>query len=359
MTSKQSTKYKKKPLVEESLRLIQSMPDKDWDKLLLKSVKNPHFMQSNAWAMSRKNSSWQVSRTFLETNKEGYPLQLFSRLVPGLGKLYYAPEISGININNLPKFTEIIQQKFSNGLAIKVELYQPYDEKLIDTFIQNGWVKANSVQHRSTVIVDLSGSEEELFARIKSRARYEVRTAQKNNVKVEKVEINKLNLDLLFDLINITAKRTGAFFRKKDYFDNYWNSFNEAGQGSLYFAWYNKEMIAGAYVIDFGEFAWYKDGGSVRSKSKLMGSRLLQWEIMRDLQKRGIKSYDLSGIPAEKDKLTSSMKGLYTFKTGFSNETSSFMPAMELPTAKRYLIWPKAEQQFLRAYSVLTNDFWY
>lgn len=225
--------------------------------------------------------------------------------------------------------------------------------------MDNGWQLANSVQHRSTVVVDLDKSEQTILASMKKRARYEIRVAERNNVVVKKVPITDKQLDILANLMEETARRTGAYFRDKSYVNRYWNTFNRSKNASLYFAWHDKTLLAGAFVITIGKNAWYKDGGSVRDKSELFGPRYLQWEIMKDLHSRGIKQYDLSGIPAKQDVATSSLKGLYTFKTGFSNDSVRMMPALELAFGKRYRLWPKAEHQFLRLYSGLRKDFWY
>ncbi len=333
--------------------------EQSWDNLLLDQGGTPHYMQSSAWGESKAHSQWPVSRLVVHLNDRVLPIQVFSRTVPGLGRLHYAPEVSGITKASIPAVTTQILSQYNKGMVFKLELYQPYDDDLIEAFQKNGWLRANSVQHRDTVIVDLSGSEEDLFARLKKRARYEVRVAQRNNVRVEKVEINQDRLNLLAELMGITAKRSGAFFRKDTYTNKYWHAFARRNQGSLYFAWHDMDLLAGAYVASYGKNAWYKDGGSVRHKSNLMGPRYLQWEIMRDLQSQAVKQYDLSGIPATEDVEKSSMKGLYVFKTGFSNESVKLMPAMELPLSKRHQLWPKAEQHFLRLYSGFRKDFWY
>ncbi len=330
-----------------------------WDKLLMESTATPHYMQSSAWGVSKSHSQWPISRYVAYTSDGVVPIQVFSRTVPGLGRLHYAPEVSGITTHNVGAITEQLKNQYGRGLVFKLELYQPYSDQLVDAMQQVGWLKAHSVQHRNTVIVDLSGDADALLSRMKKRARYEVRLAERLGVRVEKHPVSKEKLDLLATLMNITAKRSGAFFRKNDYTSRYWNAFAQADQGMLYFAWHDADLLAGAFVVKLGTSAWYKDGGSVRQKSNLMGPRLLQWEIMRDMQSQGVKQYDLSGIPPEAERETSSMKGLYTFKTGFAKDTAPLMPAMELPFGKRYSVWPKTEHQFLRFYSGFRKDFWY
>lgn len=331
----------------------------DWDKLVLGLGTAAHYMQSSAWGQSKSLSLWPVSRVVVNSKNVTLPVQVFSRTVPGLGRLHYAPEVAGVDKGIISALTEEVSKQYSKGLAFKIELYQPYSEDIISAFEANGWVRGNSVQYRNTVIVDLSGTEKDLFTRMKRRARYEVGLAQRSGVKVEKAEVNQKSLNTLASLMDLTAKRSGAFFRKPSYSNKYWHAFNKYNQGSIYFARHDNDLLAGAFVITFGKCAWYKDGGSDRKKSNLMAPRFLQWEIMRNLQSQDLKQYDLSGIPAVEDLETSSLKGLYTFKTGFSNQTVRLMPAMELPFGKRYTLWPKAEHQFLRLYSGLKKDFWY
>ena len=342
----------------KDLSIEQNYDQKEWDQLVLNFSGRAHYMQSSSWGESKAKNLWPYLRLIASSKQTKIAIQLFTRIVPGLGMLYYAPEVSGIDSKLVPEITKEIKSKYKNGLAFKLELYQDYSKSLIDSFIANGWVVGNSVQPRDTVIVDLNGTEDEVFARMKKRARYETRVAQRNNVKVEKLEVTQERLDKLMSLIDVTAERSGAFFRNRTYANNYQKTFAKYGQGNLYFAWHDKDLLAAAYVINFGKSAWYKDGGSVRLKSNFMAPRLLQWEIMRDLQKTGVVRYDLSGIPATDELETSSMKGLHTFKTGFCEETSKLMPALELPLSMRYKFWPKLERQFLRLYSGLKKDFW-
>ena len=336
-----------------------STEDKEWDALLLAASDTPHYMQSSAWGESKSLSDWPLSRMIVETNTGKIPIQVFSRTVPGLGRMHYSPEVSGITQQNIPELTKQIRNQFRRGLAYKLELYRPTSEDLLKAFLKNGWVKANSVQHRTTVLVDLSGTEDEVFARIKKRARYEIRVAQKNGVAVKRVKPNEENFKKLDELMSITAKRTGAYFRSSVYTNKYWQAFTTRDKGALYFAYFKNKVVAAAYVLAIGKTAWYKDGGSVRLDSDVFAPRVIQWEIMKEFREQGIKTYDLSGIPAPEDVETSSLKGLFTFKTGFSTNITHMMPAVELPLNNRYKFWPKAEHQFLRLYSGLKKDFWY
>ena len=333
--------------------------DKAWDGLVLKWQKPAHFMQSSVWKNTKAKSQWKATRLLIDGKKWQLPVQMFSRTVPGFGRLHYAPELGGVTADNIADVTKQLRAQYRRGGAIKVELYEEYSDDLIKAFETVGWRRGNSVQYRLSVAIDMSGSQDELFMSFKGRARNEIRMAQKSGVTVQQVEVTDENLDHLHRLMNVTSARSGAFFRGREYLDNYWHEFSKAGQGSLYFAYHEGDLLAAAYVIKYGEHAWYKDGGSVREKTELKAPRLLLWQIMTDLQAEGVTNFDLSGIPEDHELATSHMKGLYTFKTGFARGTKKFMPAMELPLGKLYPAWPKAERHWLRLYSGLKKDFWY
>lgn len=331
----------------------------DWDKLVLASSNHPNYMQSESWAKTKESSSWKTSYILIDDARPALPLQVFSRSVPSLGKVHYAPQVSGVSQKNIDILTKAIKKQCKKGIVFKLELYQPYSQELISAFQKAGWKRGNSVQYRDSVDVDLSGTEEDMFLRLKRRARYEVRVAQRNGVKVEKVAPGLTNFNKLAELLDITSKRTGAFIRPRSYLFKYWKIFSDAGLGDIYFVRHKKTPLAGTFIIKYGSHAWYKDSGSTGHENKLMASRFMLWEIMRDLQKQGIKSFDLSGIAAQEDLKTSSLAGLNPFKTGFSNDTVKYMPALELPLSVRYKLWPQAESQYLRLYSKLKKDFWY
>ena len=142
--------------------------EKAWDTLLQNSVTTPHYMQSSPWGESKAKSQWPVSRYVAYFESGVLPMQVFSRTVPGLGRLHYAPEVNGVTIENIQSITQQLHNQYGQGMTFKMELYQPYSEDLITAFKQAGWVTAHSVQHRTTVRVDLSGSEEAILNRMKN-----------------------------------------------------------------------------------------------------------------------------------------------------------------------------------------------
>lgn len=330
----------------------------EWDAAVLGAQGEAHFMQSDAWAATKIGSPWRVSR--LAAGGSPLPVQLFDRGVPGLGVLAHAPRVAGVDSDAVPALTEALRDHVQKrAFAVKLEFFQHDDDELLAAFLENGWMRTRASQYRFAVALDVSGTEEEAFGRFKKRARYEIRSAERGGVTVERVPLTEENISTMVALVNVTKDRSGAFFRDRRYLSTAWNAFSERGQGSLYFASHEGEVLAGAFVFTYGTTGWYKDGGSVRSKPKLMAPRYLQWEIIRDLRRRGITRYELGNIPAPDAVESSSSAGLYRFKTAFSEETVRYLPAVELPLRGTQRLWHTQEGHYLGLYSRLRHDYWY
>src|SRR5690606_14205241 len=82
-----------------------------------------------------------------------------------------------------------------------------------------------------------------------------------------------------------------------EYHKEFWRSFEEAGIGQMFFAYYEGRIVAAAYALVFGKKSTYKDGASVREKTAYGASHLLQWEVIKWAKSRGSTWHDLCGSP--------------------------------------------------------------
>lgn len=309
-----------------------------------------HYMQSQLWADVKQRFGWKYA--------EHDGLIIYSRSIPGVGKLLYAPGVT--NVSDPALFTEVIKRHAGKAFGARLELNQVHNEELLEQFRQAGWkMSQKHVQYRHTVTVDLSQKEDDIWMSFKSRGRYEVLQAQKFGVVIEEAEPTDANLQKMYDLMKVTSTRNKFYIRDLKFSMYYWKAFAQKGQLKLFFAKHEDDVLAGAVILTNGELAWYKDGGSVRVKSNMMAARLLQWEAMKNLKKDCITTYDLGGIPAPESHQDSSMRGIYVFKTAYSKESVELMPTLELPLSKRYKLWPKAEKQWLRAYNLFAHNLWW
>lgn len=328
-----------------------------WDDRVLAAHTLPHFMQSSTWESVRSGGSWRASRRGLGTERD-FPVLAFERVVEGFGMLQHLPRVSGIAAVDVPALTERIRAERGTAFATKIEVHQPRDELLIAAFRSSGWLPTRASQYRYTVVVETAGSEDEILARMKKRARSEIRAAERNGVTAGRVELTEENRSCMIALLRETEERSGAFFRGSEYLERVWTTFADHDRGRLYFAWHDGRVVAGAFIAVYGPNAWYKDGGSLRDRPQLMASRFLQWQIIRDLAAAGLERYELGHVPPP-DEPDAPGQGILTFKGAFAQDVLEFMPAFQLSHEDRAEEWRRGESVFIARHLELTGDYWY
>jgi hypothetical protein len=192
----------------------------------------------------------------------------------------------------------------------------------------------------STVIVDLRGSEHEVQARFKKRARKSIRRATQEGVTVDRVPATDDNCRTLYEMLDATS---GGRFRIPGLETStaLFQQYEASGDGQLFLARHQGEVVVGAFVSKFGKNALYLGAGSIRKRPGdpflcgLGGSRAayaLQWEIMRWAREQGCERYDLDGTPSTNTIADPShpRHGVGQFKTAFSEEITDYLGAYQI-----------------------------
>ncbi len=257
----------------------------------------PYYLQDPAWAKFRVKHNWDSKILDIDGNQ----VIFYKRHVPGMGYFYYAPrtvQIFNDDVEHNKAIRERLETEFSDGFLITIEpATRKFDEKLTNSMKDAGFNEVeDNIQHQSTIKVDLDKSQDELLASFSQTARRNIRKAKRAGIKIKKVDIDESSMKTLFSLLETTSVRSKFYIRDRDFTMDYWRAFAEVGRGSIFIAYKGLDILAGAFVIHDSENSWYKDGGSVTHNSKLGGTTLLLWEVMKDLQKQGVKSYDLCGV---------------------------------------------------------------
>ncbi|MFA7319022.1 MAG: peptidoglycan bridge formation glycyltransferase FemA/FemB family protein [Parcubacteria group bacterium] len=226
----------------------------------------------------------------------------------------------------------------------------------------------HNVQPREVFIIDITKTEEELLAEMKSKTRYNVRLAEKKGVSVkaitnnqetrnkqisnDKIQIsnkipnpNEQNTEKyiaeFLRLVKITARRDGITSHPESYYRQMLEII-PSDILKLYVAEYEGKVIAANLVLFYGETCTYMHGASDDEYRNVMAPYLLQWQQIKDAKKAGCKRYDFGGVsvqplrtlfttPPSQLRDTSpeyrgggnSWSGITRFKTGFSPKTAS------------------------------------
>jgi len=314
-----------------------------WDEFVAANPDGGSVLQLRAFGQTKSRFGWQA-RYYLLGN---IAVLVLSRRLPGLGEFWYVPNGPGVgDREGLKTFTEAVANLPARPFMVKIDPLIPKAVVTTEDMQALGYVPApRNIQYNvSTVIVDLRPGEDGILASFKQKTRYNIRLAAKKGVTVQVVPTNPATIKTMYRLYGTTTKRAGVYLRSQSYFADYWQGYAASGHGQLFFANYQGQTLAGAFIFFIGDKALYKDGGSLRDHTEVQAPYALQWEIMRWLKARGIHDYDLHGVPPA-DRLNDPahpLAGLARFKTGFQPQVTEYIGTYDLP------LRPSAYRRWLR-----------
>lgn len=180
-------------------------------------------------------------------------------------------------------------------------------------------------------VVDLSKSEDELWADLTSDARRQIRQAREAGLVVERVDWAE-HLDHYYELHVATYARTGVQPHPRAYFAGIaahtapsdhsvlWSVRTPAG-----------DVLAYHNAAWFGVGAYYHTGCSAQNAGLFGASYLLFWESMLGAKHAGIRWYDCGAVFPGKTS-SEKQKSLSTFKTKFGGEPHRhFLGSLNFP----------------------------
>ena len=311
---------------------------REWDELIAQNPDGGQILQTRAWGEFKRAHRW-APRYLLSDTESPIAVLVLRHSVPGLGVLGYVPKGPGVaEVMQLPALLDGLRDTAGPAFAIKVEPEIEQSAAATSALRDMGLEKSrHDVQiSRATIIVDLRPGEDALLASFKPKCRYNIRLAQRRGVTVSPVPLDDHSIDTMYSLMAATRDRAGFTLRSREYFALYWRLHAAAGQGQLFFASLDGEVLAGVFATYIGKKAWYKDGGSTKEHAAVMAPHLLQWEVMRWLRTRGVEAYDLVAVPPSAElNPEHPLYGLYRFKSGFSEHITEFVGTWDLPISRR------------------------
>lgn len=211
--------------------------------------------------------------------------------------------------------------------------HTPENQQLLSRY---GVQKAPMHLHAEhTVILDLQRSEDDLLKAMRRQTRYEVRRAAKLGIIVDWSNSEEIFREF-HQVQAATALRQhfvppdlNTLLAERAAFQDNARIYTARTAGG--------EPIAYGLILISGSEAEYFEAASTELNHKLPGAYALEWQVIKDLKKLGIKRYNLWGIAPQGQK-NHRYAGVTTFKTGFGGEIVEFVPAGDLVIRRlRYL----------------------
>jgi len=202
-------------------------------------------------------------------------------------------------------------------------------EEVKEFLLANGCRQGKSLFTPYTFWIDLTRSEEELLAGMKSKTRYNIRVAQRHGVKVQEDSSDKAFRTYLA-LLRETTKRQGFYAHTLDYHKKMWETLHPAGMAHLLTATYQGKVLVTWILFSFNGVLYYPYGASSSKHRNLMASNLVMWEAMRFGRNLGLKRFDLWGCLGPDPDPNDPWYGFHRFKEGYGGNLVEFIGTYDL-----------------------------
>jgi peptidoglycan pentaglycine glycine transferase (the first glycine) len=298
------------------------------------------FLQSDEW---RKFQEAVGRKTYGIT---GGDVDVFAieHSLPLVGSYLYTPRWPVIQISNLKfqisnqipnpneqilkKIQELITLAKDNNIGwIRID---PANEEVLELIKENvnyKTIKApHDMQPREILMMDITKPEEQLLSEMKSKTRYNIKLAEKKEVRIKKQEVSGEYIDEFIRLTKIMAKRQGIIAHAESYYKKMIEIIPES-MLKLYVAEHDNKIIAANLVVLYGNTCTYLHGASDDDYKNVMAPYLLQWRQIQAACIAGCGKYDLGGVKTgsknkEERRKKNSWEGITRFKVGFSPKTN-------------------------------------
>ncbi|MCX6037845.1 MAG: peptidoglycan bridge formation glycyltransferase FemA/FemB family protein [Chloroflexi bacterium] len=227
----------------------------EWNTVLEKHP-TAHLLQSGEWGELKSAFGWDPVRMV----SGGTNAQILFRRLP-LGLTFaYIPKgpvnVDGSALADVQFWKEVDALcRSRKSIFLKVE--------------PNQWVSASDpepavpppgfvfspqhVQPRSTLIIDLHGSEDEVFNRMKPKTRYNIRVAGRKEVVVHPSD----DIENFYRVMTVTGQREEFHVHSQEYYRRAYELFYPIGMCELFVADFQGRTLATLIVFAHGKQAYY------------------------------------------------------------------------------------------------------
>jgi len=320
----------------------------NWNNLILANPDGGNVFSSYEFAMQKETGGYKARFIIIDD----LAITVLEKNASILGKLWYLPK--GPEVKSIRELNEVLKNikplAQENGVfAIRIESELNRNQQ--PTLSRHGLIKASSIiPNPSTITLNIKDEIDTILTNLPQKGRYAIKRAKRDGVKINLVESNDKNCKKMYELLSETAE--GQFgIRSYNYYKTFWQRFESAGFGQLFFAYYNNKVVAGAFAMVYGAKSTYKDGASVRNRKVYGASHLMQWRVIEWAKSRGATLHDFCGSPPSDEINNSKHKhyGIGLFKTAFNKTVTDYIGCYDFvinPT--KYKIWIKLGEKVAR-----------
>jgi lipid II:glycine glycyltransferase (peptidoglycan interpeptide bridge formation enzyme) len=281
-----------------------------------------NLLQSYAWGEVQARAGWETQRIQIATPSEPLPVsvQVGTSGVPGFTRIYVArgPVCAANDQVAFRAVAEALLELGRERRALALEVETPWREEAVPAghpWLE--WTPSAARQPLATVVVDLEPAPDAILASFHSKARYNVKLAERRGVLINE----QASLADLVACIQATEERQRIHLPSAEHLAVVCEQLGDRVR--ILAAEVEGEVVAAILTATFAAEAIYLYGGATGKHRERMPNQLLQWRAMLRARDEGCRAYDLWGIPETDDPLHP-WRGLAQFKLGFGGRRIRF-----------------------------------
>ena len=188
----------------------------------------------------------------------------------------------------------------------------------------------NPILFPTTLILDLSQSEDELQAAMSKTTRYDIRKAARTGLEVRRVR-DAETVQAVLDVYHETAERAGFALHSDAY---YLDLHRLLGEHSVITAAFDGATpVSFVWCVNSGSTSFELYGGVNDAGRKLRANAPVKWASILEAKAAGVARYDMNGLLND---------GISDFKRSFSSHTDELVGSIDVPFSYWYSTWNRA-----------------
>lgn len=278
------------------------------------------FLQSWEWGAFQQSLGRHVERIYEETPSGSVLAQAIRMDLP-FGQYYWFIPKGPLGTAEGNDALAVLRKQLPDGVFLRVEPNEDW-----------GIPQVKEVHPATSLVLNVTKSEEALFAEMKSKTRYNIRLAKRKGVTCRMVSVAEY-FDDFVRIMEQTAVRDGIRVHPNAYYRAQLEYLQEGDvQAKLAMAFYEERPIAANVIVDFGDQRTYLHGATSNLHRNVMAQYALHWHVIEDAKAQGMKSFDFYGIAPEDAGPKHSWYGITRYKKGYGGDVVISAGTFELQT---------------------------
>ncbi len=289
-----------------------------------------HPLQSYEWGEFREKTGIKIIRT------DEYQLSIH-KIPKTPWTIGYLPKGKMPNKKTIEELRKIAKKEKCIFIQLEPNI-ETSKEKVKKIFQLKLTPSFHPLFTKFTFELDLTKNEEELLKNMHPKTRYNIRIAQKYNVKI--VEDNSINsFKEYIRLTKETTERQKFYAHTERYHQLMWatlgakksiNFSKNKLTAHLFLAKYKNKVLTAWILFVFQDTLYYPYGASSGNNREVMASNLMMWEAIKFGKRLGLKKFDMWGSLGPNPDKSDPWYGFHRFKKGYGAKLIEFVGSYDL-----------------------------